>query len=779
MAYTNFSFKLANLIQCCIIKRSFFLAKSVHAQTVTSGLLSEVFLCNRLIQLYSECNRLDHAISVFDSIKQPNVYSWNAIFSAACKSNDLDLARQLFDQMPERDAVSWNTIISALVRKRQEREGLDLYYGMLREGVVPTHCTFASVLRACGSLKALDDGMRCHGLSIKLGLGNNLFVGNALVGMYVKSHCVDHARRLFDEVIEPNEVSFTSIMSGFARTGSTSEAFKLFVKMHRLDICIDPVAISSVLGAFACAECKEMQFACQLIQPLIVKKGFESDQHVGNSLIDLYGKYGAMHEALLVFHSLPSLNVVSWNILIAGFGQVEESKIAMSTFGLMQKSGFEPNEVTYTSLLSACVKSRDIKSAHEMFSNIPEPSVTTWNALLSGYCQEELHKTSINLFRKMQFANVCPDRTTLVLLLSCCSEMETLEFGKEIHSISIRLMLDSDRFVASCLIDMYSNCACIDLAKKVFERMSDRDLVAWNSMLSGLTLSNLNKEAFMLFKQMKELGLTPTDYTFASIINSSSRLPSLPQGMQMQAQTMKYGHINDVYIGTTLIDMYTKCGDMESAQLFFDCMLIKNIISWNEMIHGYTQSGYCEEALDLFDRMLERDQKPDSFTLTSVLTSCSRLGSVDRAMQYFNCMTDLGVKPIIDHYACIIDLLGRAGRFKEAEKVIKDMPFKDDPIVWEVLLSACAIHNNSRLGEHAAENLLRLVPLNPSPYIILANIYSGLGRYYDAVAVRELMDRRRVVKGGGCSWVDGRAGAIQCSYGPSQDLERACVQSGA
>lgn len=760
MAYTNYKSKLANLIRCCITKPSSFLAKSVHAQIVSAGLLSNTFLSNRLIKLYSECNRLDHAVWIFDSIKQPNVYSWNAIFFAACKSNNLEMAYQLFEQMPERNVVSWNTIISLLVRKRLERDGLELYYAMLREGLVPTHCTFASVLRACGTLMAVDDGIRCHGLSIKLGLGSNLFVENSLLGMYVKCHCFNYALKLFDEMVQPDEVSFTSIIGGLTQLGSTGEAFKLFVKMHTLGICIDPVAISSVLSALACAEDIEMQFPCQLIQPLIIKKGFESDQHVSNSLMDLYAKFRAMREALLVFHSLHTFNIVSWNILIAGFGQAEKPKVAMSVLGLMQKSGFEPNEVTYTSLLSACVKSGDIKSASEIFDNIPEPGVTSWNALLSGHCHGELHQKSINLFRKMQFANVCPDRTTLVLLLNSCSEIGTLKFGKEIHSFSIRTMLDSDQFVSSGLIDMYSNCGCIEVAKKVFKGMTDRDVVAWNSMISGFSLSNLNKEAFLLFKQMKELGLVPTESTFASIINSCAQIPSLPQGIQMQTQTMRYGYINHVYVGTALIDMYTKCGDMESAQLLFDLMPIQNIISWNEMIHGYAQSGFCEKALDLFEHMLEREQKPDSFTFTSVLTSCSRLGLVDRAMEYFNCMTNLGVNPVTDHYTCITDLLCRAGRFKEAEKLIKNMSCKDDTIVWEVLLSACAVHNNSHLGKIAAENLFRLDPLNPSPYVILANIYSGLGRYHDAVAVRELMDRRGVVKDGGRSWVDDRAVAV-------------------
>uniref|UniRef100_A0A0D9VCL3 Pentacotripeptide-repeat region of PRORP domain-containing protein n=1 Tax=Leersia perrieri TaxID=77586 RepID=A0A0D9VCL3_9ORYZ len=746
-------------------------AKAAHARAVAAGLdADDTFLGNRLVELYSRSGLPRHALLAFRRLRRPNGYSYNAALSALCRGSgegDLDAARHLLDEMPRRDrnAVSWNTVISALARSDRAGEAIGLYGRMRAEGMLPTHVTLASVLSACGAVGAIGDGRRCHGVAVKVGLDENQFVENALLGMYTKCGRVGDAVRLFDGMARPNEVSFTAMMGGLAQAGSVDDALRLFARMCGSGVAVDPVSVSSVLGACAQA-CVGGDYSVaralwlgQSVHALVVRKGFGSDQHVGNSLIDMYAKCMEMDEAVRVFELLPSVSIVSWNILITGFGQVGFCVKAMELLNLMQEAGFEPNEVTYSNLLASCIKARDVLSARAMFDKIPRPSVTTWNTILSGYCQEEQHQDTIELFRRMQHQNVQPDRTTLAVILSSISRLGILDLGRQVHSASVRSLLHNDMFVASGLVDMYSKCGQIGIARSIFSRMAERDVVCWNSIISGLAIHSLNKEAFDFFKQMRGNGIMPTESSYASMINSCARLSSIPQGRQIHAQVMKDGYDQNVYVGSALIDMYAKCGNMDDARLFFDCMIMKNIVAWNEMIHGYAQNGFGDKAVELFEYMLTTEQKPDTVTFIAVITGCSHSGLVDKAMSFFNSMeSSYGIIPIAEHYTCLIDALGRAGRFAEVESLVDKMPCKDDPIIWEVLLAACVVHHNAELGECAAEHLFRIDPKNPSPYVLLSNIYASWGRHNDASAVRALMSNRGVVKGRGYSWIDQKDG---------------------
>ncbi|KAJ6796299.1 pentatricopeptide repeat-containing protein-like [Iris pallida] len=761
--------QLSSLVQHYISNKLLPLlhAKSIHSQIIKHPSLShDTFLYNRLLHLYSQSNAtsLNHSLRLFLSIPSPNIFSWNSILSAASRAADAGVACHLFDRMPERNVVSWNTVISALSRTGSERKALDFYYSMLSEGFVPTHFTFASVLSACGSLAGLEDGRRCHGLIAKVGLTENSFVGNALVGMYTKCGCVDDALKLFDSMANPNEVSFTAMMGGLVSSGSANWALRLFARMHRRQVAIDPIAVSSVLGACARAEeDRDRDFdeilLGQSVQALVFKNGFDSDHHVGNSLIDMYAKRGDMASANLVFNSLPVTNVVSWNVLIAGYGQRGDGKKAIQMIESMKQHGFEPDEVTYISLLGACTKAGDVETARRVLNNISSPSVAAWNAVLTGYCQEESYQKALELFRRMQHQHIPPDRTTLAVILTSCSGRGLLGIGKEVHAFSVRCMLQNDMFVASGLVDMYSKCGRIESARNIFDRMPERDVVSWNSMITGFALHSLNKEAFSFFRMMQENGFAPTEFSYASVINSCARLSSSPQGRQIHAQTAQNGYDADIYVGSALIDMYSKCGDVDEAYRFFDCMPTKNIVSWNEMIHGYAQNGLGEKAVAIFEQMLSFKEKPDGVTFISVLTACSHSGLVDEGFNLLKSMEDdYGIEPLADHYTCVIDSLGRAGRLGEAEELVNRMKWKDDPIVWEVLLSSCAVHGEARLGRRAAEELFRLDPENSAPYVLLSNIYAGLGQYKEASNVRALMRDNGVVKDRGYSWIDHKSG---------------------
>ncbi|KAF3450205.1 hypothetical protein FNV43_RR06285 [Rhamnella rubrinervis] len=758
--------RLPNLLQLCIDKKSHRKGKLIHAYILRNDLLSNTFLSNRLIELYSKCGNPGSARHVFAKIPKKDVYSWNAILGAHCKVGNLEDAHALFVEMPERNTVSWNTLISALVRNGSERSALNVYDRMILEGFLPTRFTLASVFSASGALLDVGHGRRCHGLLVKIGLEENMYVGNALLCMYAKCGLIRDAIQVFDGMPEPNEVTFTAMMRGLVQTDRVLEALDMFRLMLRKGIQVDCVSLSSILGVCARGACGEFNFddlCCNMngkqVHCLTIKLGYEGDLHLNNSLLDMYAKSGDMDGAEKVFAFLPGVSVVSWNVMIAGYGQKYQSGNAMEYLRRMIHCGFEPDDVTYINMLAACVKSGDIETARQMFNTMSIPSVSSWNAMISGYFQNGNHKEAIKLFREMQFRNEKPDRTTLAIALSSCAGMGFLEAGKQIHAALLKDSFHIDVYVASGLIGMYSKCGKTELAKHIFYKMTELDIVCWNSMIAGCSLNSLDKEAFTFFRQMKEYGMLPTQFSYATVLSCCAKLSSSFEGKQVYGLITKDGYVNDVFVGSALIDMYCKCGEIDEARQFFNTMPIKNTVTWNEMIHGYAQNGCGDKAVALYKDMIRSGEKPDDITFVAVLTACSHSGLTDAGIEIFNSMKqEHGVEPALDHFTCIIDSLGRAGRFKEAEVLLDKMPYKDDPIIWEVLLSSCRVHANVTLAKRAADELFRLDPQSSVPYVLLANIYSSLGRWDDARAVRDMMSDKQVKKNPGYSWVENKRG---------------------
>ncbi|KAL1538396.1 pentatricopeptide repeat-containing protein [Salvia divinorum] len=763
MQSRNASVSLANLLQNCIDNKAYKAGKAIQAQIFRTYQFSNTFLVNRLIELYSKCGNIQAGRRLFDQMPHRNIFSYHAILDSYCKLNDVDNAYQVFDQMRERNSVSWNLIISMLSRNGLEDKALASYYAMRLNCFVPTRFTLASVLSACGGLGKLEYGRECHGHATKLGLDANLYVGNALLGMYMKCVSIEDAVMVFGDLPEHNEVSFTAMMEGLVGADRVDEAFGMFRLMHRERI-IDCVSLSSVLSV--CSKCefgvddddgsvgkRHVMHGAQ-VHGLIVKAGFLGDLHLNNSLLNMYAKLGCMDCAEMLFNSMSQVSVVSWNVMIAGYAKGYHLQRAIECMERMQSCGVEPDEVTCVNMLAACLRSGDVETGLRIFNGMSVPSLASWNAMLSGYSQNECHREAVILFREMQFRKVRPDRTTFAIILSSCASMGLLEGGKQIHAALWKAELSMDLYVTSGLIAVYSKCSKIEVAKAIFNMAPKYDIVCWNSVLAGLSLNSMDAEGFNFFRRMLREGMLPTEFSYASALNCCSSLSSLSQGRQIHGLIVKEGHSNNVYVGTALVDMYSKCGNVDGARQFFDMMACKDLVTWNEMIHGYAQNGRGEDAVDLFRDMIKASIEPDHITFVAVLTACSHSGLVDTGLKVFKSMQqEYGVEPLSDHYTCIVDTLGRAGRFNEVEEIIEKMPYKDDPIVWEVLLSSCRVHGNVNLARRAADELFRLDSGNSAPYSLLANMYSSLDRWDDVQDVRDIMGRQQVSKEPGYSWV--------------------------
>ncbi|XP_010449164.1 PREDICTED: pentatricopeptide repeat-containing protein At4g20770 isoform X1 [Camelina sativa] len=748
-----------NLLRCYRDKRCKLSGKIIHGFIVRTGLDSDTYICNRLLDLYIECGDKDYARKVFYGMSLRDVYSWNAFLTFCCKAGDLKEACEVFDGMPERDVVSWNNMISVLVRKGFDEEALVVYGKMVCGGFLPSRFTLASVLSACGKVRGGVFGMRCHGVAVKTGLDENIFVGNALLSMYAKCGLMmDYGVRVFDSLSEANEVSFTAVISGLARENRVLEAVEMFRSMCQKGVQVDPVCLSNILSVSTPREGCEIY--CNVlgkqIHSLALRFGFVGDLHLNNSLLEIYAKNKDMSGAELIFAEMPEVNVVSWNIMIAGFGQEYQSDKAIEYLKRMRDSGVEPNEVTYISVLGACFRSGVVETGRRIFCSIPHPSVRAWNAMLSGYSNYEHYEEAINSFRQMQFQNLKPDITTLSVILSSCARLRFLEGGKQIHGAAIRTMSSKNSRIVSGLIAVYSECEKIEISESVFDDCyTELDIACWNSMISGLSRNKLDTQALMLFRRMHQTGvLFPNETSYAIVLSSCSRLCSLVHGRQFHGQVVKSGYVSDSFVETALTDMYCKCGEIDSARQFFDTVSRKNTVIWNEMIHGYAHNGRGDEAVDLYREMISTGEQPDGITFVSVLTACSHSGLVDTGLEILSSMQrDHGIEPELDHYICIVDCLGRAGRLEDAETLAEATPYKSSSVLWEILLSSCRVHGDVSLARRVAEKLMRLDPQNSAAYVLLSNTYSSVRQWDDAAALQGLKNKNRVHKTPGHSWI--------------------------
>ncbi|KAJ7540626.1 hypothetical protein O6H91_10G023400 [Diphasiastrum complanatum] len=395
------------------------------------------------------------------------------------------------------------------------------------------------------------------------------------------------------------------------------------------------------------------------------------------------------------------------------------------------------------------------QDARELFNNMSDRDVVSWNAMIAGYAQNGLGKEALALYEQMKQEGVQPDNVTFVLLLKACASLEVLEQGKRLHSDIIKRGFQLDVIVGNTLVDMYAKCGCTEDARELFNNMTERDVVSWNAMIAGYAQNGLGKEALALYEQMKQEGVQPDNVTCVLLLKACACLAALEQGKQIHADIIKRGFQSDVIVGSTLVDMYAKCGCTEDARELFNNMSERNVVSWTAMIAGYAQNGLGKEALALFEQMQREGTKPNEVTYICVLSACAQSRLVDEGRYVFYSMCkNHGVTPTMEHYACMVDLLGRAGCLVDAELFINKMPIQPGSVVWMSLLGAARNHGNVEIGRRAFDRVMKLEPKNAAPYVLLSNIYAAAGRKDELVKIRNEMKDAGVKNMPGCSWIE-------------------------
>ncbi|XP_030953944.1 pentatricopeptide repeat-containing protein At4g21065 [Quercus lobata] len=393
--------------------------------------------------------------------------------------------------------------------------------------------------------------------------------------------------------------------------------------------------------------------------------------------------------------------------------------------------------------------------AQHIFGQIQGPNIFTWNTMIRGYAESENPWPAIELYRQMHESSIEPDTHTYPFLLKAVAKLTAVREGEKIHSISIRNGFESLVFVQNSLVHMYAACGHADSAHKMFDLMVDRDLVAWNSVINGFALNGLPSEALTLFREMGLEGVQPDGFTMVSLLSACAELGALALGRRAHVYILKIGLSVNLHVNNALLDLYAKCGSIREAHKVFNEMEDKNVVSWTSLIVGLAVNGFGKEALELFKELERERLVPSEITFVGVLYACSHCGMVDAGFKYFKRMkNEYGIVPRIEHYGCMVDLLGRSGKVKEAYEYIQNMPLQPNAVVWRTLLGACTIHGNLALGEVARAQLLQLEPGHSGDYVLLSNLYAAERHWSDVQKVRRIMLAEGVRKTPGYSLVE-------------------------
>ncbi|VFQ80341.1 unnamed protein product [Cuscuta campestris] len=637
----------------------------------------------------------------------------------------------------------------------------------------------------------LPKGKCLHGHLIKTGSSSCVYLSNSIVNFYAKCILLREAHRAFDDICNKDTVSWNCLISGYSRLGRQDSFFSvlnLFKKMRDQNVVPNSHTFS---GIFSSASYLGDTFVGQQAHCLAMKLCVFDDVFVGSSLMNMYCKIGHISDAHRVFDEMPDKNAVSWATMISGYASLRRADEALCIFKMMLESESEANEFAFTSVLSALVlpefvnvgkqihcfsiksgllsivsvanalvtmyaKCGSLDDACQAFesSNIKEP--ITWSAMVTGYAQNGSSERALKLFSEMHFCGVIPSEYTLVGVLNACSDIKASIEGRQIHGFLWKLGFESQMYIITALVDMYSKCGMIGDAKRMFDCLGETDIVLWTSMIAGYVQNGDSESAINMYCQMRKKDILPNDLTMSSVLRACSSIASLEQGKQLHAHAVKHGLTLTVPVGSALATMYTKCGTLNDGTLVFKMMPDRDVASWNSMISGLSQNGHGIEALELFEEMRKTaGRKPDHVTFVNVLSACSHMGLVEKGWEYFKMMSDeFGLEPELEHHACMVDILGRAGKLNEAKEFILSCTFDHGQCLWRILLSACRNYRNYELGAYAGEKLMEVGSLESSAYVLLSSIYSALGRGEDVERVRRLMSQRGVSKEPGCSWIE-------------------------
>ncbi|CAI9277637.1 unnamed protein product [Lactuca saligna] len=543
-----------------------------------------------------------------------------------------------------------------------------------------------------------------------------------LLSIYSKLNLLPESLILFNTLPSPPILAWKSIIKCYSSTACFSESLNCFVKMRALGIYPDHNVFPSVLKS--CTHLMYFKFG-ESVHACIIRVGLEFDIFTGNALLSMYSKL-QRSSALQVFDESPERTTSDQNesILVSNNNNNKELDLQM-------------------------------QSVRKVFETMEDRDVVSYNTLILGYAQNNMYNEAMLMIKDMSNANLKPDAFTLSNLLPVVAKHMDVWKGKEIHGYGVRHGFDQNEFITTGLSDMYANCNMVQDSYHLFSSLPKKDIVSWCSIISKHVQNGLFDEGLNLFRQMLTSNIKPVPISISSITPACAHLTTLPLGQQLHGYIIRNHFDKNIFISSSLVHMYAKCGNIKLAKKIFYQMNHHDLVSWTSMIMGCALHGHVHDSITLFQQMETELIRPNSVAFLAVLTACSHGGMVDEGLKFYEKMVkDYKLIPEFEHYACVVDLLGRAGELEAAFGFIKSLPENKRGGLWLPLLAACRVHKNVELGEKIEGYLWEFDDdEEKGAYVLLSNMYFDVGRYEEAGKVRGMMGKKMNGKEPGCSWI--------------------------
>ncbi|KAK7349644.1 hypothetical protein VNO77_07166 [Canavalia gladiata] len=574
-----------------------------------------------------------------------------------------------------------------------------------------------SLLERCRSLVQLK---QIQAQMILTGLIDNGFAASRLVAFCAlsESQTLEYCTKILYHIREANIFSWNVTIRGYVESGNLEGAIMLYRRMLQ----------------------------CDMLKP---------DNHT--------------YPVLLKACSYPSLNFVGLTIL-----------------GHALKFGFEFDIFVYNASITMLLSYGELEAAYDVFDKGCVRDLVTWNSMITGCVRRGLANDAIKLYREMEAEKVKPNEITMIGIVSSCSQLLDLNLGRQFHHYIKEHDLEVTPPLNNALMDMYVKCGdmlaarvlfdgmehktlvswttmvlgyarfgFLDIARELLYKIPEKSVVTWNAIISGCVQAKNSKEALTLFHEMQISKIEPDKVTMINCLSACSQLGALDVGIWIHHYIERHNLSLDVALGTALVDMYAKCGNIARALQVFQEIPQKNCLTWTAIICGLALHGNGHDAISYFKKMIHIGLRPDEITFLGVLSACCHGGLVEEGRKYFFQMSSkFNISPKLKHYSCMVDLLGRAGHLEEAEELVRDMPIAADAAVWGALFFACRVHGNVLIGERAALKLLEMDPKDSGIYILLASLYSEAKMWKEARSARKIMKERGVEKTPGCSSIE-------------------------
>nr|XP_043630350.1 pentatricopeptide repeat-containing protein At1g31430 [Erigeron canadensis] len=587
----------------------------------------------------------------------------------------------------------------------------------LKKYFIPTKKTCIHLLKHCKTMSQLT---QIHAQIVILGLSQNADAIHKLMAFSSITN-LHYAQTFFNTIQTPSLFAYNVLTKSYAKNKDYIKTLSLFDQMRM----VDGLYPDNYTYPFVCKSigCLKFESFGEKIHGVVLKCGDLGDFYVCNSVIDMYGELGRIEYAKKVFDEMPERDLVSWNVLISGCVKCKKFEEAVEVFLRMREDGkVRADEASVVSTLSACVALRNLELGKEIHCYVKEEigfTMIIGNALLDMYCKCGCLDVAREIFDGLPKKNV-----------NCWTSM----------------------------VSGYVNCGELDEARVLFDASPVKDIVLWTAMINGYVQFNQVDDAMDLFRQLQMFDIKPDKFTVVALLTGCAQVGALEQGKWIHEYMNEHKIMIDAVCGTALIDMYAKCGCIEKSLDVFYRLREKDTASWTSIICALSLNGMTRKALELFHEMKESGFIPDDITFIGVLNACSHGGLVEEGWKHFESMKSVyRIEPKIEHYGCLIDLLGRAGLLKEAEKIVNKIPKEKDDIlvpVYGALLSACRLYGDVDMGEQLADRLSEIENSDSSIHTLMAHIYASVGRWEDMKKVRSKMRVDGVKKEPGCSSIE-------------------------